>query len=36
MIERFSFYAAAKRAYAVVATTEISFYSCLIIQKGCL
>lgn len=36
MIDRFSFYDAAKRAYAVVATTETSFYSCLILQKGCL
>ncbi len=36
MIDRFPFYEAAKRAYAVVATTETSLYSCLILQKGCL
>lgn len=36
MIDRFSFYDAAKRAYAVVATTETAFYSCLVLQKGCL
>lgn len=36
MIERFAFYEEARRAYAVVATTEKSFYSCLILQKGYL
>lgn len=36
MIDRFPFYEAAKRSYAVVATTETAFYSCLILQKGCL
>lgn len=36
MIDRFSFYDAAKSAYAVVATTETALYSCLILQKGCL
>ncbi len=35
-IDRFSFYDAAKRSYAVLATTESAFYSCLILQKGCL
>ncbi len=36
MIDRFSFYDEAKKAYAVIATTEEAFYSCLILQKGCL
>ncbi len=35
-IGRFAFYEAAKNAYAVVSTTEHAFYSCIIIQKGCL
>lgn len=34
--DRFAFYEAAKEAYAVVSTTEQAFYSCIIIQKGCL
>lgn len=34
--DRFSFYDAAKDAYAVVSTTETAFYACIIIQKGCL
>ncbi len=36
MIDRFAFYEKAKQAYAVVATTEMSLYACLILQKGCL
>ena len=36
MIGRFDFYDVAKKAYAVVATTEMAFYSCVILQKGCL
>ena len=36
MIDRFSFYEAAKSAYAVAATTETSLYACLILQKGYL
>ena len=36
MIGRFDFYDEAKKAYAVVATTEMAFYSCVILQKGCL
>jgi L-fucose mutarotase len=36
MIERYDFYEEAKKAYAVLATTEKAFYSCIIIQKGCL
>ena len=36
MIDRFAFYEKAKQAYAVVATTEVSLYACLILQKGCL
>jgi len=35
-IDRFSFYEAAKQAYAIVSTTETAFYACIIIQKGCL
>lgn len=35
-MDRFSFYDAAKDAYAVVSTTETAFYACIIIQKGCL
>ncbi len=35
-IDRFSFYEAAKDAYAIVSTTEHAFYACIIIQKGCL
>lgn len=34
--DRFAFYEAAKEAYAVVSTSEKAFYSCIIIQKGCL
>ena len=33
-IERFAFYAAAKKAYAVIATGEKSFYGCTILTKG--
>jgi len=33
---RFAFYEAAKRAYAILATSETAFYACIIIQKGCL
>lgn len=36
MISRQEFYAMAKEAYAVVATTETAFYACSILQKGCL
>ena len=35
MIERSSFYEAAKDAYAVIATGEESLYGCMILQKGC-
>lgn len=35
-VDRFSFYDAAKDAYAVVSTSETAFYACIIIQKGCL
>ncbi len=34
--ERFDFYEKAKDAYAVISTTEMAFYACIIIQKGCL
>jgi L-fucose mutarotase len=33
-VERFAFYARAKEAYAVVATTEKKAYGCVIIKKG--
>ena len=35
-IDRFAFYEEAKKAYAVVSTTEKAFYACIILQKGCL
>ncbi len=35
-MDRFDFYEASKDAYATVSTTEHAFYSCIIIQKGCL
>lgn len=34
--DRFSFYEKAKKAYAVVSTTEKAFYACVILQKGCI
>lgn len=36
MISRKEFYKKARKAYAVVATTETAFYACTILQKGCL
>ena len=36
MISRYPFYEMAQHAYAVIATTEKSLYSCLILQKGCI
>lgn len=33
-LERFDFYAAAEKAYAVVATGETAVYGCVILQKG--
>lgn len=36
MISRKDFYKKAKKAYAVIATTETAFYACTILQKGCL
>ena len=33
-IERYDFYAAAQKAYAVVATGETAVYGCVIMQKG--
>lgn len=36
MISRKEFYKKAKKAYAVVATTETAFYACTILQKGYL
>lgn len=35
-VERFAFYEMAKKAYAVVATTEHGAYGCMIIKKGVL
>lgn len=33
-IERFEFYERAKKAYAIVSTTETALYACMIIKKG--
>jgi L-fucose mutarotase len=33
-LERFAFYEAARRAYAVVWTGERRFYGCFILKKG--
>ena len=35
-LERFEFYEEAKKAYAVVATSETSQYANIILQKGCV
>jgi L-fucose mutarotase len=35
-VEREEFYEQARNAYAVVATTELALYACLIIKKGTL
>jgi L-fucose mutarotase len=35
-IDRFDFYDRAAKAYAVVATGELSFYGCTILKKGCV
>jgi len=35
-LERFAFYAAAKKAYCVIATNERRFYGCFLIKKGVL
>lgn len=35
-IERFAFYERAKKAYAILATTENGAYGCMIIKKGVL
>jgi L-fucose mutarotase len=34
--DRFAFYDLARKAYAVVSTTEHAYYACIILQKGCL
>ena len=36
MLERFAFYEEAKKAYAVIATSETSQYANVILQKGCI
>ena len=36
MIDRFDFYKAAEKAYAVEATGETALYGCMMIQKGTL
>ncbi len=36
MVDRFEFYDIAKKAYAIVSTTEKSPYACIVLQKGCL
>lgn len=33
-LERFEFYERAKKAYAIVATSEEALYACLILKKG--
>jgi L-fucose mutarotase len=33
-IERFAFYERARRAYAIVSTTEKKLYGCMIVKKG--
>ena len=35
-LERFAFYDEAKKAYAVIATSESSQYANLILRKGCI
>ena len=35
-VERFEFYAEARKAYAVRATSETSQYANVILQKGCV
>ncbi|MCR4586343.1 MAG: fucose isomerase [Lachnospiraceae bacterium] len=35
-LERFEFYEQAKRAYAVIATSETSQYANVLLQKGCV
>lgn len=35
-LERFAFYEEAKKAYAVIATSETSQYANVILQKGCV
>ena len=35
-LERFTFYEASKKAYAVIATSETSQYANVILQKGCV
>ena len=35
-LERFAFYDEAKKAYAIIATTETSQYANVILQKGCV
>ena len=35
-LERFAFYVEAKKAYAVIATSETSQYANVILQKGCV
>ncbi len=36
LVERFAFYERAKKAYAILATTEKGAYGCMIIKKGCV
>lgn len=36
LVERFSFYERAKKAYAVVATSESAQYANIILKKGCI
>lgn len=36
VVDRFSFYDLAKKAYATVATSEMQYWACIIIKKGVL
>ena len=36
MLERFAFYDEARKAYAIIATSETSQYANVILQKGCV
>ena len=35
-LERFAFYEEAKKAYAIIATSETSQYANILLQKGCV
>ena len=35
-VDRFEFYERAKKAYAIISTTETEPYACIMLQKGCV